>query len=320
MKRIVFTLLFMALPFSVSAYDCITIGMAWPGDPVTLSFNANPNGAAAGAPEEQLVAIEAAMAVWNEDGGANISFSLAGETGDIVDGIMNGTNDISFSGGTSPFASDTLAHTYLWSCWDAGIGAWENCESDIVIYPEIDEDVLDWYSGESLPPPGVALDLQTYVTHELGHAAALGHPSPDISEAIMSGVPVGGGDSKRDLGGYDQECLQALYPPADDPEDPPEDDPPDDPPEDDPPEDDPPEDDPPEDDPPEDDPDDGGEDDSGSGGYTLCTRYPYICVVPRPYLHIRYCDIAPPGDPRCWKIDLCARYPHLCEYFRYYER
>ena len=61
-----------------------------------------------------------------------------------------------------------------------------------------------------------SIDLQSTLTHEIGHALGLGHS--DIAEATMAPSIIGGDISKRTLDQDDINGICALYPVHDDPQ------------------------------------------------------------------------------------------------------
>lgn len=170
---------------STSAY--VLSGFSWPSH--TVSYSYNPAGKPASLSGDQA-AVQAAANTWST-AGANFSFT-GGSTTSAATGACNGAADGQNTIGWAQQSGSVLALT----C-STYAGANE-LEFDMQLSPS-----WTWTTGS---PANV--DLQSVVTHELGHAAGLGH-STNPSAVMYASYTIG--TIKRTLTSDDIAGVVAIY-------------------------------------------------------------------------------------------------------------
>lgn len=112
----------------------------------------------------------------------------------------DGVNEVYFGFISEPGA---IAVTVVWGIFRGPRGQRELVEWDQVY----DIEDYDWsMSGES-----GKMDFENIATHEVGHAAGMGHPSSDCVEETMYAYADFGETKKRDLNAGDIEGISDLY-------------------------------------------------------------------------------------------------------------
>jgi hypothetical protein len=153
---------------------------------------------------------EAGIEAWD----SQVEFDIFGPRDESasVDGAEtsapDGKNEIFFGDIKEPGA---IAVTYVWGIW-GGSPRWrEIVEYDMVL----DDPDFEWgYAGttdeEGLGDTGV-MDYWNIFTHEIGHAAGMGHPEDSCSGETMYRFSTEGETKKRTLGSGDIEGISGLY-------------------------------------------------------------------------------------------------------------
>ncbi len=165
---------------------------AWPTGPVAFQYN--PDGAPANL-DGVDDSIAAAASTWN-NAGANFGFASGGTTSDKIGAcgvVSDGKNTI----GWASLDGSLLAVTCTLYRPD-GPAPHKATEFDMQLDPK-----WDWTTTS---PP--TIDLQTVVTHELGHALGLGHSADPSTVMFANGSS---GSLKRDLTSTDIAGAVAIY-------------------------------------------------------------------------------------------------------------
>ena len=188
---------------------CKTTGnpLAWPG--VCVGFSLQEDGTANLPMEQVRAAIEQSFATWSEidcgAGTASIAFSELDDVschateynpgGPNANIILFQDNQWAYHG-----PNDTLAKTIV--TFDADTGT----------ILDADIEVNHAYNEFTLGDDNVVYDLQSVITHELGHFVGLDH-SPDLSATMYAGYDEGSIE-QRSLEFDDVDGLCAVYPPG----------------------------------------------------------------------------------------------------------
>src|SRR5579884_576047 len=165
-KYAILLLILLGLVSRASAYTPIITATGdspvWPSMPVSFSINQ------LGAPQitngSDFAAVQAAFQTWQNDGLAAISFRYAGTTPVATVG-QDGLNVVTFVDDSVPLGSDTVASTFEFLTVD-GTGTTVIQEADIAVSTSAQLST----SAE----PG-KYDLQSVLTHEVGHFIGLDH-------------------------------------------------------------------------------------------------------------------------------------------------
>lgn len=140
---------------------------------------------------------------WNIAAGTEI---FGNEEGGVVDlasigNSTNGNNEVAFA---SLNSNSTIAVTYTWGVFAGSPGNRYLAEWDMILNTD-----FDWSAEEA----GVAgkMDFENIATHEIGHAAGLGHPSDTCIDETMYRYASDGETKKRDLNSGDIAGILDLY-------------------------------------------------------------------------------------------------------------
>ena len=177
------------------AADYTTNGMVWPTSPVPYLVNStgSPN-----LPFAQVVpAIDAAFATWQAVPCSSLAFTDAGTTS--LGMATDTSNVILFSTSGWQFGSEAAAATSLWIV--SGMQT-----ADIALNNQ------DW--TWAIDPPSNAidaktLDLQSVLTHEIGHFSGLGHTQRAYDTMYYAWKPW---QDQRHLSIDDKQGLCSIYP------------------------------------------------------------------------------------------------------------
>lgn len=112
----------------------------------------------------------------------------------------NNKNEVAFGTIDSPGA---IAVTYVWGIFSGSPNGRYLAEWDMIY----DQDDFSWSTSGD---PG-DMDFENIATHEIGHAAGMGHPSDTCAEETMYRFAGTGETKKRDLNGGDIAGIKALY-------------------------------------------------------------------------------------------------------------
>ena len=144
-----------------------------------------------------------AMAVFGADLVGDAEIATIGNS-------TNGANEVAFRA-----ISDTgvIAVTYIWGIFRGPPSGRGLVEWDMLLDLEAEWDWQSDASGAtSAPNDGIyVVDLKSILTHELGHALALGHPADDCTEETMYRYYSEAEITKRDLAAGDIAGAQSLY-------------------------------------------------------------------------------------------------------------
>jgi hypothetical protein len=145
-------------------------------------------------------AVTTAIGAWESAAGNNGIFG-AGTTGNFALDLsnMNNVNEVAFG---NYAAGGVIAVTNVWGYFSGPASKRELVEWDMMI----DTDFTWSNSGES-----GKMDLLNILTHEIGHAMGLGHPSDSCTEETMFRYAGNGETKKQDLNAGDIAGINALY-------------------------------------------------------------------------------------------------------------
>ncbi len=189
-----------------SCFSVFAKGARWKSTEQYVLDTANNDGL-----NESFVAsrISQSMNAWD----SQISYSLFGprDISSIVDGIdasaPDGKNEILFGTASDP---NTIAVTTAWGIFGGPIGGRQLIEFDLAF-----NDAFQF--GDAGPTSETTnanvnfMDLQAITTHELGHAAGLGHPGSSCTQETMYAYAQAGETKKRTLNSGDKKGLHSLY-------------------------------------------------------------------------------------------------------------
>lgn len=117
-----------------------------------------------------------------------------------IGSIANNVNEVAFA---NIAQSNVIAVTYVWGIFWGPTFQRKLVEWDMVF----DDTDFAWsFTGEA-----GKMDFQNIATHEIGHAAGLGHPSDSCTEETMYRFGANGETKKRDLNTGDIAGIKALY-------------------------------------------------------------------------------------------------------------
>ena len=169
----------------------------WPSMPVSFSINQ------LGSPQitngSDFAAVQAAFQTWQNDSLASISFQYAGTTPVATVG-QDGLNVVTFVDDSVPLGSDTVASTFEFLTVD-GTGTTVIQEADIAVSTSVQFST----SGES-----GKYDLQSVLTHEVGHFLGLNHSG--LISSVMEPYGQAGQLDERTLTYDDMAGAAELYP------------------------------------------------------------------------------------------------------------
>ena len=136
-----------------------------------------------------------------------VAFDLFGtkDSAGLVDGAdtaaPDGKNEIYFG---SIAENGVIAVTTVWGVFSGPIFQRQIVEYDLVF------DDSDFAWGDATLNSSL-MDLQNIATHEIGHAAGMGHPGDGCTEETMYRFASVGETKKRDLNAGDIDGIRKLY-------------------------------------------------------------------------------------------------------------
>ena len=146
-----------------------------------------------------VAAVQAAFQTWQNVSTASISFQYMGTTPIGTVG-QDGLNVITFVDNTVPLGSDTVASTFSFFTVD-GTGSLVIQEADIALSPSV--------AFSTSAEPG-KYDLQSVLTHEVGHFLGLDHSA--LLSSVMTPYGQAGQLDQRTLTYDDIAGMSLLYP------------------------------------------------------------------------------------------------------------
>jgi hypothetical protein len=184
LKKYGFIFLLLASSTLVSAYTRITASNGdtpkWTSMPV--SYWINESGSSQILNDSEFAAVRASFQVWEQVPTADVRFVYKGTTS--VSGVArDGMNIVSFNDTTTPLGSSTIAATFTFYR--------SEILSDGVIHPVVDEaDILFNPNLEfSTSAESGKFDIQSVLTHEVGHLLGLDHSALISSVMVPFGSP-----------------------------------------------------------------------------------------------------------------------------------
>jgi hypothetical protein len=184
LKKHVLIFLFFAACASAFGYTRITVTTGetprWPSMPV--SYWINEKGLSSIQNGSEFAAILESFHTWERVGSANIEFSYRGLTS-IATAGRDGFNVVSFADTTAPLGSSTIAATFSFFRRETGSDGVSRLlidESDIVFSPSLEFST----SAET-----GKYDIQSVLTHEIGHLLGLDHSALISSVMVPFGAP-----------------------------------------------------------------------------------------------------------------------------------
>lgn len=181
-----------------ACYAYIASGAKWKVAEPWVLDGANTQGLAG---SYLLSSTAANLAKWENAAGANIFGNGSLASGLSLDEVQpDGQNEVLFGSIDSP---GTIAVTMVWGYFSGPAKFREIVEWDQVF----DQEDYDWSAtGEASK-----MDFENISTHELGHAAGMGHPSASCTEETMYAYADFGEIKKRSLNSGDIAGISALY-------------------------------------------------------------------------------------------------------------
>ena len=177
------------------------IGPGWEDKQVSFQFNPGFTGNDAGALERQVEVILCAAKAWTDQTRADFRFVFEGTTEVVGVDLNDGVNNISLVDAGEQ--NEALAATFVLPDLDQTTFV----AFDVVFFDKLGPTTLRWTTAND--PELGTVDIMGIATHELGHAAGLGHL--DDSEATMFFSAQGRGLSHRSLNDLDRECIESFY-------------------------------------------------------------------------------------------------------------
>jgi len=139
---------------------------------------------------------------WETASGTNIFGTGSLASGLSADEVTpDGQNEVMFGAIDSP---GTIAVTIVWGYYSGPTQSREIVEWDQIF----DDQDFSWSNSGTDP---TSMDFENISTHEVGHAAGMGHPSDTCSEETMYRYGTEGETKKRDLNAGDIAGIRALY-------------------------------------------------------------------------------------------------------------
>ncbi|MBI2676189.1 MAG: matrixin family metalloprotease [Candidatus Aenigmarchaeota archaeon] len=197
---------FISFRIPLKCYGFLSAGSKWK---VTEPYILNP--ANADNLSDAFVAdrINKSMEAWNSQIAFRVFGARINGTADGADSIApDGKNEIMFG---RIGEKGAIAMTIVWGIFSGPVSGRKLVEYDMVF----DDDDFKWgdagqTSETRLGNTGI-MDLQNVATHELGHAAGMGHPSDMCSQETMYRFTKYGETKKRTLYSGDIAGIKALY-------------------------------------------------------------------------------------------------------------
>jgi hypothetical protein len=200
-KYFIFLVALSLLASRASAYTFIATsdGLVplWPSMPVTFWINQSGSPQIANGSEFQ--AIQAAFQTWQNVATANVSFQYKGTTPVSTVG-QDGMSVVTFVDNSVPIGLETVAATFSFFAADA-TGSLSIQEADIALSTSV---------GFSTSGDPSKYDLQSVVTHEVGHLLGLNHST--LVSSVMAPYPAAGQLDQRTLSSDDMIGVATLYP------------------------------------------------------------------------------------------------------------
>lgn len=142
------------------------------------------------------------MAKWENESSANIFGTGSTTTSTLVADTTStdGLNEVYFGNINSPGA---IAVTIVWGIFSGRPSNRELVEWDMIF----DEADFDWSDSGAAGK----MDFENIATHEIGHAAGMGHPDSSCTEETMYAYAAYGETKKSSLNDGDIAGIQALY-------------------------------------------------------------------------------------------------------------
>ncbi len=181
-----------------ACYAFIASGAKWKTAEPWLLDSANTQGLSG----DFLLANTAAnLSKWENSSGANIFGNGSLVSGLTLDEVQpDGQNEVMFG---SIDNSGTIAVTMVWGYFSGPSKFREIVEWDQVF----DQQDFSWSAtGEA-----AKMDFENISTHEVGHAAGMGHPSASCTEETMYAYATEGETKKRSLNPGDAAGINTLY-------------------------------------------------------------------------------------------------------------
>lgn len=172
-------------------------GMVWPDSKIPVEYLIDQDGSDDIAMEDAQAAIFAAFATWEAVPCSRLSYTHAGLTD--LDVAIDGQNVILWIESDWIYGAEAGAAASLW------IPVEEDRTADVAFNGEN----FSWAIGPEAAISFTTLDVQSVLTHELGHFSGLGHTDSSVDTMYFSWRPWPG---QRTLSADDKLGLCELYP------------------------------------------------------------------------------------------------------------
>lgn len=158
---------------------------------------------ATGLPSGSEATIETALAEWTGVSSSDFVFTYDGTSTSSAFGVVDGVNLVDYG----PLSAGQVGLTKAWF-YTSAANEGQMIDTDIRL-----ASATTWFNNAN-PYPAGNTDVQSVITHELGHTLCLGHSTSTGATMFYATVSGGGNTSQRSLHSDDVAGITYLYPAA----------------------------------------------------------------------------------------------------------